>query len=247
MTLKLIGAAIILIGFIYFILVRAISTKNYKRKSLYMFIAGMVIVLFLVGGIVYDKLANKPLYPNGKYDLAYFAFLIVASVFMLFFTIFYFVKGCTMRQRFKYGFGYKEVKVKQTPTVKEKKGYVYIIFKYNNNYLLKKEINKDNVAEYSSLTVKFTHNDFFHDDVIRHTIDDMNLNVEHYSLVGTATKKDKKDDVYYCYVVDLNEKNDSLNDYEEFDSYQILNINIKDMDKEILFTSIIQDDFKIEL
>ena len=34
-TIKYFLAALVMVGFVYFILLRAISTKNYKRKALY--------------------------------------------------------------------------------------------------------------------------------------------------------------------------------------------------------------------
>ena len=53
-VLKIFGGAFLLIGFFYFILIRAFNTKNYKRKSLYIFISGMIIFLFIMGGMIYD-------------------------------------------------------------------------------------------------------------------------------------------------------------------------------------------------
>ena len=53
-TLKFFGAAILLLGFIFFILIRAIATNNYIRKSFYLLICGLVMTLFFVGGIMYD-------------------------------------------------------------------------------------------------------------------------------------------------------------------------------------------------
>ena len=83
--LKVFLAGVLLIGFIYFILVRAISTKNYIRKSFYMFISGLVIFLFLIGGMIFD-------FSNGlkieNVQMSYFAFPIVSFLFILLFKLF---------------------------------------------------------------------------------------------------------------------------------------------------------------
>ena len=90
-TLKFFGGAILLLGFFYFILIRAIATNNYIRKSFYIFIAGLVITLFFVGGMVYDIINNS--FPYLSKSIEYFSFLIVASSYMILVPLFYFIKG----------------------------------------------------------------------------------------------------------------------------------------------------------
>ena len=112
---KVFLAGVLLIGFFYFILIRAINTKNYIRKSFFIFISGSIIFLFLLGGLIYD-------FSNGlkieNVQLSYFAFLIVAFIYMVFFTIFYFLKGYKYKQTFKSKFTYK-TKEDLKPTIRK--------------------------------------------------------------------------------------------------------------------------------
>ena len=122
---------------------------------------------------------------------------------------------------------------------------MYIILKYNNNFLLKKVEEKEDIY-YKSIVVKFPHNEFFHDELVNQYIDNNSLDVVSYSQVGKAVKHDKKDMVYYCYKILLNSYPNKL-DLEEVDSYKLINMNLNDMDKKILFTSIVENEFDIKL
>ena len=71
-TIKYFLAALVMVGFVYFILLRAISTKNYKRKALYILIGGMVLFLFFVGGLIYDIINELIILKDAPFY--YFAF-----------------------------------------------------------------------------------------------------------------------------------------------------------------------------
>ncbi len=237
-TLKIFGAALIMFGFIYFILIRAINTKNYKRKSIYMFISGMILVLFFIGGIIYDIITGNFNYYKTKID--YFVFLIIAILYVSFFSIFYYIKGRKMKQKFNSNFNKK----KATPTIKDKKEYVYIILKYNNDFLLV----KDNDANlYKGIVLKFTHTDFFHDEIIKKYINDYNLNVLSYQFIGKAKKVLKKDNIYYCYKIILNEIPDIKNNFEIVDGVKLIDLPMQDDDKKIIYNSVVNDNFEITL
>ena len=240
-TLRSFGAAILIIGFIYFILIRAIETRNYKRKSLYIFISGLPIFILFIIGVFLD--GNNPApYPNGKYDLAYYAFLITSFVFLVFFTLFYFIKGYKLKQKFKSSF----TKMKQVPTIKNKKEYLYIIIKYENSFVLQKET-KDEKELYRGIFIKFPHNEFFHDELVKSYIYNKKLDIASYKYIGKAIKKEKQDHIFYCYRILLNSVPIDFNNYEIVDSYKLLSVNLSDMDKKILFTSVVNEDFDIEL
>lgn len=241
-VLKIFGGAFLLIGFFYFILIRAFNTKNYKRKSLYIFISGMIIFLFIMGGMIYDIVKGLDF---KNVQIGYFAFPIVSFIFMLFFTIFYYVKGYKARQRFKSNFG-KPMKSDNKPTIKNKKENVYIILKYNNNFLLNKVEENDEIF-YKGIIIKFPHNEFFHDELVKEFIEKNELDVISYTQIGKATKREKNDIVYYCYKILLNSFPSKLNDLEEVDSYKLVSMNLKDMDKKIIFTSVVENGFDIEI
>ena len=223
-------AAFLLIGFFYFILIRAISTKNYIRKSLFILIGGIFItIIFIIGRII--DIDNPLPYPNGKFDLEYYAYLIVSTAFMIAIPLIYFVKGKKRRQRFKSGF----TKIKSTPTIKNKKEFLYIIIKYNNNFLLEKHT-VDNKDIYKGIVIKFPRNEFFHDELINEFIEKKDLSIDSYKFIGKAINDKKVEEIYYCYKVLVNEINESILSLNEIDSYKLLSIELSDFDKKIAYT-----------
>lgn len=241
-SLKIFGSALLLIGFFYFLFIRAFNTKNYKRKSLYMFISGLVIFMFFVGGLIFDLINHLEL---DLLNINYFAYLIVSFVFMVCFTLFYYIKGYKLKQRFKSNFS-KPIKADLKPTIKNKKEYLYIIFKLENNFVLKKIIEKEEIT-YKGIVVKFPHNEFFHDELVNEFISNQKLDIISYNFIGKATKKEKNDIIHYVYKVLLNTKPETISDLEEIDSYKLLSMNLKEEDKKVIFTSVIQDNFDIEI
>lgn len=235
-VLKVFLGAFLLIGFIYFILIRAINTENYKRKSLYIFISGLVIFLFFCGGLIYDISKDSTLISNQP--IQYYAFLIVSFALMIIFTLYYFIKGYKRKQKFSSV--YKPQK--QIPTIKNKKEFVYIILKLDNNFLLKKE-----EEQYESIILKFPHNEFFHDEIIKQFIKTNELDIISYDYIGKATKREKNDIIYYCYKIILNHKPNKIDNLETIDTYKLVSVNLNNMNKKILFTSVVENDFDIEI
>lgn len=233
--LKIFGGALLMFSFIYFILIRAINTKNYKRKSLYIFISGMILVLFFVGGLVYDIIKQE--FNNFKNNIGYYSFLIVSIAFVSFFTIFYYIKGNNARQKFSSSFSKK----KHVPTIKDKKEFVYIILKYNNGFVLEK---KNEL--YSGIILKFTNTDFFHDEIIKDYIIKNNLNILSYKYIGKAKKVEKKDNIFYCYKLLLNEMPDN-NQLEFIDGMKLLEVPMSEENKKIIYNSVISDNIDIIL
>lgn len=234
--LKKFVGAILLIGFIYFILIRAFNTQNYKRKSLYIFISGMVLFLYFIGGFIYDIVNNVIILEN--LQLGYFNFLIVSFAYMAFFTIYYYVKGYQRKQKFSSNFK----KISPTPTIKNKKEYVYIILKYDNNFLLKKEED-----QYKGIIIKFPHSEFFHDEIVNDFIKENKLEIISYENIGKATKRGKQDIVYYCYKIFLKEAPVNIDTYEVIDSYKLVSLNLDNTNKKILFTSVVENNFNIDV
>ncbi len=239
------GAAILMIGFVYFILIRAIDTRNYKRKSLYLFISGFILFIFFIGGLVYDvyfggiKLIDQP--------IGYYSFIIVSFVFWAFFSIFYLVKGIKNRQRFSSHFGKPTVKVRDVkPTIKDKKEFVYIILKHENDFLLQK-YEQNNQEYYKGIVIKFPHNEYFHDEIIQKFIHQNQLDVINYSHVGKATKHLKEDHVYYCYKIFLSSIPSKFSNLNSIDSYNLVSCNLEEMDKKIIFTSVVENNFDINI
>lgn len=239
-VLKIFGSALLLIGFFYFITIRAIKTENYIRKSLYIFIFGFVMFAFFIGGFIYDIVSGEQRIEN--LQLGYFAYIIIAFILMLFFTLFYFIKGYKRKQKFKSN--YKKPVSK--PTLKQKKEYLYIILKYENNFLLQRIENKEEVS-YKGISLTFPHNEFFHDELIKDFIESKKLNIISYEQIGKAIKREKVDHIYYCYKIFLSELPNTIKDLEEVDGFKVVSVNMNDMDKKIIFTSVVENNFNIDL
>lgn len=241
MDFKIICAAFLIISFIYFILVRAINTKNYKRKSFFLFIAGFFIVLIFVIARIID-IGNLYPYPYGKFDINYYSFLIVSIAYNIIIPSIYYIKGYKRKQRFKSNFK-KQV---SAPTIKNKKEFLYIIMRNENDFLLnKKMINDEEI--YSGIIIKFPHNEFFHDELIRDFINQFELDYLSYKCIGKVKKDGKIEEVYYCYKIIINEKTSKIEHLSNVNSFELMNKKLSDFDKKILFTSIIEEDFEIKL
>ncbi len=238
--LKYILAAFLIMGFVYFLIVRAIRTKNYIRKSIYILISGSIVSLVFVGGIIYDVITKDFLYPNNKFDIYYFIYLIASVFYTILFFVLNYVKGYKLKQRFK---SFVHTNKKVIPTIKEKKEYLYIILKHNNNFILKEA--EDNL--YESVVIKFANHDFFHDELIQKVIQEKRWLINNYEYIGKATLTTKKDNIYYCYIVNL-ESCESLDiNFKEFEVGQLIKINMNDMDKKIIYTSVIDKNFDINI
>jgi len=162
-VIKFYGGAIVLLGFIYFILIRAISTKNYKRKSLFLLIAGAIITIFFLLGIGYDIV-------NGyfivfKKELEYYAFLIISLLYTIGISLFYYILGKSRKQQFQNNFKH----MKSAQTIKEKNEYVYIITKVNDSFYLKKFNDKDQTF-YKGVTLKLVIKRFFMIKLLRNLL-----------------------------------------------------------------------------
>ena len=72
------------------------------------------------------------------------------------------------------------------------------------------------------------------------------MDVISYNQIGKATKHEKNDIVYYCYKILLNTY-PNIPDLEEIDSYKLVSMNLSDMDKKIIFTNIVENEFDIIL
>ena len=246
--LRYAGAAIIGLGFIYFVIIRLFNNFNNIKKALVALVVGIVLTLIIVIGILID---NYNLQFNLK-NLWYYSFLIVNILMMITIpTVLYFV-GKSRHQQFR-NYHIKIVKEKQKviPTIKEKEEYVYYVFKCKDHYLLKKKMLDSNEIYYSE-TVKLN-KILFHDEMIKELINKYNLcefnpdNVLSANQIGEALVKGKKDKHYYCYLIELNDKVKSLEDYEMISAYDLFRYNMEDFDKKILFHMILKETFKIEM
>ncbi len=250
--LKLYGAGLLGYGFIFFVILRLYNSKNYLRMALASLITGLSLIILTILGIMFDSFREGALFVAYSFIQPYYVFFNVAILLTFALSLTFFIMGKKRRQSFR-SFPYKVKKTtKPIPTIVDEHEFVYVVFKRNDNYLLKK-IKVSGEDYYTTLIEKLNNKIFFHDEMIKHIIGQFGLREEshnhdvNYKLVGEVTKHEKIDNHYYCYVVNVEEINDKLRDYVEINPYDLINYQMNDFDKQILYHIILKDYFKIEL
>ena len=131
------------------------------------------------------------------------------------------------------------VKTKIVYTLKEKVENVYVLFRYEGSLYVLKDKN-------TGINYKLKKTEFV-DDVVSKIVSKYTSNFEKdYDKLGTIIRKiDKIDNIYYCYVIDVNESlDDSL--FTAVDGFRVNEMNISDLDKFIIIKSLIGLEFNEE-
>lgn len=246
--LKTAGAAVIGLGFIYFVIIRLCTNFNHLKKALVALIVGIVQTLIIVIAIILDGFN----YPFDLTHLWYYAFLIISVLFMIIIPIIFLAIGKSRHQQFRnYHLKIKKQKEKVAPTIKDKDEYVYYVFKCKEHYLLKSKVVEGNKVYYSEQ--ERLNKIIFHDEMINNLISKYQLNffnkenVIGINQIGEVLVKAKKDKHFYCYLIEIEESVDTLNEYEMISAYDLFRYNMEDFDKQILFHMILKEKFKIEM
>lgn len=242
--LKFYLGAMVGLGFLYFMAIRLISTRNYKRKSLYMLAVGVGLLVVMIFYMQFD--ADIPPFSFINW---YWAFPIVDVVFTIASFITYFVIGMRSNQRIR-GFRRpknRKVKTAKTARVKEVNEYIYLAIKYHNSYLLKKMTDKAGDKYFSPL-FKFSRNIYFRDEMMNKIKETLHLELLSQNYVGKATLNKKKKKVeYFCYEVEIASVPDTLLTYTKIEKADLYNYNLNDFNKNILYRIILNDKFDIKL
>ncbi len=239
-TLKIFIAAILMLGLIFFIGNRAIRVENKKRKALYIGIFGLVISnFFFIGYFIEKEVLDDNL--ASQVDLDFF---MVGIILTIFFVVYYVIVGFSRRYQFS---SFKAPKEKQVPTIKNKQQHLYIVFRYNNSFILREIKEKDEYVHYAGLEIKFPNKEYFHDEFSKKVLSDMKINIGNMFQIGTATVHEKKDQVYYCYIVDINELLPNMDGYKEIQITELIKYQMNDFDKSILYRIILRETFDIEI
>lgn len=243
--IKLYGAALIGYGFIFFVVLRFYKTVNYKRKALASFITGVVLIGITIIGICFDASNTNTTLPGFSFIEPYYVFLIVSLLMSIVISLVYLVLGLTRHQRFAYFNSVSKNKIKVEPTIKDKKEFVYVVFSYENNILLK----KDN-DYYTSCTVQLNKKILFHDEMITQIIKDLEigeLEEASYKEIGKVLVEGKINKQYYCYNIIVDKLNPKFSEYNAVSAYDLVNYNLGELDKQILYHFILKDYFDITI
>ena len=251
--LKLYGAALIGYGFIYFVVLRLYNNPNFKKMSFVSLIVGATLLVITIAGIVYDYIRNKIIIPF-SFLQPYYAFLVMCIFMMVIIPLVFYSMGKSRHQTFRM-FAYKREKQKshKEPTIKDKIEAVYVCFIHNGNYLLR-QVKVNDTNFYTSYIVNLNKNILFHDEMVLSIIENLGLKDKFedekilYNLAGEVTVHNNKKDLhYYCYTIELDEIPVALKDYIEISPYELMNYNLNDFDKQVLYHIVLRDYFKIEL
>lgn len=244
--LKEASAAFVGFGFIYFIVLRLCKYLNNKKRALVSFILGLILSIACVVGIVVDDI-----YPKITIDtLFYYAYLIVSVLMMIIIPVVYLVRAKSRNERFR-NYHQKIIKDKEkqaVKTIKDKEEYVFYLFKYDDKILLKKR-NINSHEMYYSETIKLD-KILFHDEMINELLKKFNLSedvISNYDMYGCALLKDKLDKHYYCYMIEINQINESFEDFEMVSVYDLFRYEMDDFNKKIIFHLILKEKFDIEI
>ena len=249
--IKLYGAALIGYGFVFFVVLRLCNTSNCKRKALASLITGVVLVSFTILGIVIDTNKQGAILVGFSFIEPYYVFLIASILLTIVITSIYFILGFTRHQKFTYFKPKIKVnKVKVSPTIKDKKEFVYVVFSKENNILLKKD-NIKGEDYYTGLIVPLNKKILFHDEMINQVMKDYDIEADDsftpFKEIGEVLVEGKIDRHYYCYNIIVEELNQKLNEYEEISAYDLVNYNLSELDKQILYHYILKDHFDIKI
>lgn len=243
---KVILGSFLVIGLLFFIFIRAVKPnpgyKGYIKKGIWILIFGAFLCIFFLFGIIYDK-ANKANI-TGSDKIKYYSLPLMTVCFTLSASLVYFFKG---RRKNK-------TKPARSKEIMPKTG-IYLLFKYEGKILLKKESDK-----YRGLFLKLCFRKNAKDcylideevvscdkkddafSLLKNILFKNLIEYDELSYIGAATHKKIK---YKCYMINLSSVPALLKSWEMFDLNDLLEIDINESDKEIIYTSIVKDDFDI--
>ncbi|MDD3191431.1 MAG: hypothetical protein PHP41_01620 [Bacilli bacterium] len=227
---KLIGASLIVTGLLFFIANNAIQTTNYRRKSIYIVIFGLLSLLAAGAGIAVDLFY----YQFVIYSILYFVF----PLSILFFTIGFYVFYAAQAKKYKQRWNQYVIK-----DIKEER-YLYVLFRYEDFYLLKKD--KDNFL--GGDVIRFAQKERFHDEKIKQFLASKKVTVQDSKLKGDVRILEKnRQTIFYCYEVSLTALDEYVSQYEQIDKFQIGQINTKEFHKNVILRMAIGEPFSIRL
>lgn len=222
-------AKFLVCGLVFFIFINAINTKNYSRKSFWIFIFGLCFSLFFVGGYIYDLIKK----PNLDFNLEYFSFLLLALGYTIITSLVYLIIGKRMNQHFsKYKISHKRI---------EK--FLMILYKYQDGYLLKKQGPKQGLD-----IIPFPLGKYFHDEEITKHIKKKGLNVIGQDMVGLVIKDEKKvKKEYYCYLVKIENINSYLQNFDLIKEADLGNMTTDNKTREIALRMGLKTYFELKI
>ncbi|MFA7126906.1 MAG: hypothetical protein WC182_05025 [Bacilli bacterium] len=223
-------ARILIVGLVFFIIINAIHTSNYKRKGWWVLLAGTVFCLYFMGGFVYDFIGN----PGALFRLAYFSYPIIVAGYTLLISGFYFINSKKYNKRFaKY----------EVPKKKESIKYLFILYKYEDYYLLKKQGGLQKAELF-----KFSKSKYYHDVEIISFLEKKEIQSTSVDLIGRVTKVGKRrDEEIFCYMVTIQRFNEYLRTFDQVSKYKLTALQTDDFTRQLVLRMALKTPFEIKI
>lgn len=223
-------ARILLVGLIFFIIVNAIQTPNYKRKGWWIIIIGFLFTLYFIGGFVYDYIQN----PGVIFTFSYFSYPVTIAAYTLIIGGFYLISSKKLNMRYaKY----------EVPIKKESIKYLFIVYKYEDYYLLKKEGTLQK-AEF----FKFKKSRYYHDMEMSSFLGEKGIHASSTEMIGKVIKVGKKrDEEIFCYMVTINQFNEYLRSFDQVSKFKLTSIKSDDFTRQTILRMALKTPFEIKI
>lgn len=220
---------IIVMALIYLIINKAFNNFRYRTKYLILFIIGAIISGAFYLALVLDK-------GNHQQSIySYYTFIVVNAVVALhslYKLIFKFRKN--EFQKYSYN---NTKKVERTSKALYKE-FLYLLFEYKGEYLLKKT-----KQTYSGMKISLKRA-YFHDEAISKVLSKYHCESKEVTMYGEYTDTKNKE-IYYVYLISLtNDINPKK--YEWFHFSKIRFLDLTDFDKEIIYRVLLKEKFEIK-
>lgn len=217
---------------IYLILNRALSNLRRRKKALIIFLIGISLSgLFFIAYIV-DK--NNP--NNPFEDYIYFTY-IASNIFFGSAFLLFGIKGTRKNDFIKQNY-IKQKDYSPTSRVHYKK-FLYLVFEYKNEYLLKKD-----KETYSGMNLRLKKGEF-------HDVEIGNLLKKYNAIESKVTEygeyvSTKNKEIFYVYLINLDRSID-IKKCEYIYYSKIRFLEMSDFDKEIIYRVLIKEKINIEV
>ena len=214
----------IMVSFLMFIIRGIVKDCHVSKKGLVYFLVSLCLLIVGVVAFFVDRAMALQLNDN---PLLY-VYFIASTIIYLVYGIVLMCKGKKLP---------KKIKKEMIYTYHKKDEYVCILFKHNSLIYLTKDTN-------FPLKFKIGKTDFA-DDVVNGLIERMNIKLtfEGVNRIGVVTHKgDKVDDVYYCYLVEVE---DVINDnkLQWVNSYEVTRLEVPDLERFIILKTLMREEF----
>lgn len=226
---------VLIVGLIFFITYGIVKqNQNYVTRGFVFLLVGGILTLILAVITIIDYAMNKPA------NLGLFSYLSFIGVSLFYTLVLGLVNIHKGKQR------YQRLNFKKTkPSInRDINQHIYVVYKAGTKIILKK--NKDKISGFELLMNK---NHLFKDELLNslNNIYKVTPLYDDLKELGVCTINNKKPDIYYCYLVEIEEITYELSKEEVVDQFDVITLELDIHDKEMILRTLMREEFKIYL